>query len=153
MSSGWRIGDLGDMKADRERAQRKTGTRTDIGFRRPTLRGLTVGKVTVTNEDSREDVCVWGEQCPSWIFFLTELGLRARTVVVKSEKCVRLIQQVVEADCTIMVREIFDDTADQMMREGMSPKLMLVDGGPTIEVMTFARGTHVTRIITTRVGR
>jgi hypothetical protein len=120
---------------------------------RPTLRGLTVGAVQVGHSDARQEVCAWGDGFPSWLLCLDSLGLRARRVMLRSARFLECIKAVVDTDCKIMVVEDVTGCLDLMRAKGQNLELMLVDGGPTREVMAFARATHVRTIITTRIGR
>jgi hypothetical protein len=120
---------------------------------RPTLRGLTVGAMEVGNSDARQEVCVWGDAFPSWLLCLDSLGLRARRVMLRSARFLECIKAVVDTDCTIMVVEDVTGCLDLMRAKCQNLELMLVDSGPTSEVVSFARATYVRTIITKRIGQ
>jgi hypothetical protein len=120
---------------------------------RPTLRGLTVGAVEVGNSDAQQEVCIWGDAFPSWLLCLDSLGLRARRVMLRSARFLECIKAVVDTDRTIMVVDDLTGCLELIREKCQHLELMLVDGGPTSEVMAFARATYVRTIITTRIGR
>jgi hypothetical protein len=120
---------------------------------RPTLRGLTVGAVKIANSDAGQEVCVWGDAFPSWLLCLESLGLQARRVMLRSERFLECIKAVVDTDCTIMIVDDLSGCLELIRKNCQHLELMLVDGGPTSEVMAFACATCVRTIITTRIGR
>jgi hypothetical protein len=123
------------------------------GFQRPTMIELTVGKVAVGGNADLKDVCLWADKFPSWLSCMTRLRLRAWQVIVQSHRFVDLIQTFVDVDCTIIVARELKCCLRLLGSKHSNLTMMMVDGGPSGEVMEFARATKVETIITTQVGR
>jgi hypothetical protein len=116
---------------------------------RPTLRGLTTGKLIIT-ESGDENPCVLVCQAfPSWIFVVKVLKLRPVLVLLWDSAHAELIRPLVGQDCRILVGTITSASFAGTPMEKV--KLDLIDRAPTSVVSGLVlEGLRLTSILYTK---
>jgi hypothetical protein len=114
-----------------------------------TLRGLTMGRLTVMKPSAHPSCVVVAHSFPSWLFVLEELRLNPVLVVLTEDTYVAAIQQLVPSSCRILIGTA-QDTSRFLSADWHRGLVGLVDGSITSSTIALFESCGVQRIFFTQ---
>ena len=121
---------------------------------RSTLRGLTTGIVKLRTDSELKPCVVFGGEFSSWIPVLRELGYRAVLVILRDEKLLATVEDLVDDKCAIWCGPDWTVFGQAMPYFGVGRNMMgLVDGRITAELRDLAEGMGIQTLVGTKGSR
>jgi hypothetical protein len=125
----------------------------DLG-ERSTLRGLTTGIVKLRSDSDLLPCVVFGEELSSWLPVLGELGYRAILVLLRDEKHLAAVEDLVEDKCAVWCGPDWGVFGEAMPSFGNARSMMgFVEGRVTDELRQMAEGMGIQTLIGTKGAR
>ena len=111
---------------------------------RSTLRGLTTGMVKLRGDGALKPCVVFGGEFSSWLPVLRELGYRAVLVILRNDRLLEAVEDLVEDKCAVWCGPDWSVFRAAMPFFGHDRKMMgFVDGRMTGELRTMAEGMGI----------
>jgi hypothetical protein len=115
---------------------------------RPTLRGLTTGRVKINRPQGSTKCVVVCQSYPSWVFVLGELGLDPQWVLVRDPNHAEVVAQVVPTGCKILSGSPAEMSS--LLGDHARVKLGLIDGALTSSLSALFEGLGVRTVYYTQ---
>jgi hypothetical protein len=108
---------------------------------RITLRGLTSGKISVTDRGAYGSCILMGDQFCAWTPHLGYLGLKVVGVLLKSSQLLDVLEAALGDDCDVQVND--------WSLSNMQADVLLIDGAPDKASFSVATSSRVKLVLST----